>query len=91
MRKYTEHTDVGGFLETGISDETDGSMISLRVPKTVHDHQDVLAAKLGLDTFESSLQTEPEVDLLRSCPRRHIPAQLRHGLDRLDPLVYVGV
>jgi len=89
MRKCTELTNVGSFFETGISDETDGGVIPLRVPKTVHDHENVLATKLGFDAFESSLQTEPEVDLLRGSPRRYIPAQFRHSLDRFDPLVNV--
>jgi len=89
MRKHIEHTDVGSFFETCVSDKTDGRMIPLRFPKAVHDHENVLTTKLGFDAFKSSLQTEPEVDLLRGCPRRYIPTQFRYGLDRLDPLIHV--
>ena len=89
MLKCTERTNVGGFFETGVGDETDGGVIPFRVPKTVHDHENVLATKLCFDAFESSFQTEPEVDLLGGCPRSHISTQFRHGLDRFDPLVNV--
>jgi hypothetical protein len=52
MHRYIEHTNVGSFLETGIGDETDGSMTELLpVPETVHDYQDILATKLGFDVL----------------------------------------
>ena len=91
LRKHVRRTNVGGFFETGICDETNSSMVPLRVPKTVHYHKDILTTKLSLDALESPLQTEPEVDLLRGRPRRHVPTQLRHRLDRLDPLVHMGM
>lgn len=62
-------------------------METLGIPKTVHNHIDLLAPELRLDAFESTFQAEPEVNLLRCRSRGDVTSELGHGLDGLDPLI----
>ena len=64
-------------------------METLGISKTAHDHVDLLAPQLRLNTLQSTLQAKPEVDFLGRCSRGNVTSEFRHGLDGLDPLVDV--
>jgi hypothetical protein len=82
-------TSVRSILQACVCDETDSCSEPFRVPQTIHDCVHLIAPQLILNALQCPLQTEPKVDLLRCGTRRNVPRELRNGLYRLNPLVYM--
>ena len=66
-------------------------MKPLRIPQTIHGHINLLNPQLRLNSLQRSLQTQTKVNLLRRCPTRYVPIELRHGLYGFDPRVRRGL
>ena len=57
-------TSVHRIFQTGVREETDSGVETFCIAETFHDHSDLVAPELRVDTLEGTLHAQPKVDLL---------------------------
>lgn len=60
---------------TSVSVEADGGVEAFAMLQDVQSEQDLGALALLLDAVESTLEVQPEADLLQGCPRGWVTVQ----------------